>query len=239
MFFQTTGRRKVSPWTANGPQRSSLTSWTQPEHRPGKNGKQTERLPTSPFLTVHENRINHLRRRRQRRGKLVPPLSSHDGVAVSFRNMDEEAYSTHISYIVFCIILYNRSLGHFALYVTQTHGWQNVPRNADSITIHAAPSSPALHRFPMPSLPISRQIALGFFPPLHDLFATLCPVKPSRLWVQTLLPKYVHHVLDFRVPVLLRSFLGRERKEQGLGRVERDSSVMNGYPYRWTWGNRW
>ena len=65
----------------------------------------------------------------------------------------------------------------------------------------------------MPSLPIPRQIVLGFFPPLQDLLTALSPVKPSRLWVQTLLPKYVCDVLDFRVPMLLRSFLGRERKE--------------------------
>ena len=65
----------------------------------------------------------------------------------------------------------------------------------------------------MPSLPIPRQIALGFFPPLLDLLTALGPVKSSRLWVQTFLPKYVHDVLDFRVPVLLRSFLDRERKE--------------------------
>ena len=104
-------------------------------------------------------------------------------------------------------------LSHLAPCVTQTRRLQNVPQNAGSITIHAAPSFPTLHRFLVPSLPIPRQITLGFFPPLHDLFAAPSPVKSSRLWVQTLLPKDIYHVLCFRVPVLLRSFLGREGKE--------------------------
>jgi len=100
------GRRKVSRWTINGLQEYSRTSWTWPEHRPGTNGKRTERLRISPFLRVHKDRLSHHHRRRRRRGKLVPLLSSHDSVAVSLWNMGGEAHPTDISYIVPRISLY-------------------------------------------------------------------------------------------------------------------------------------
>ena len=77
----------------------------------------------------------------------------------------------------------------------------------------------------MPPLPIPRQVALDFLPPLHDLLSTLSPVKSRRLRVQTFLSEHVHDILELYIPVFVCSFLRRERKEQGLTRVECDLSV--------------
>lgn len=104
---------------------------------------------------------------------------------------------------------YNRTLSHFAL----------------SVAVYSTPSPPALHRFPMPPLPIARQIALDFFPSLYDLLAALSPVEPRRLRIQTFLFEHVHDILEFCISVLVCSFLRREREEQGLARVERDLNV--------------
>ena len=218
-YFQRTGRGKVLRWTINGRQPSSRTSWTLPEHQLGINGKQTGRLLNSPSSMDHRNHANLRHRRRQRR-KLELLPSCRDSVA-RFWNLSEEAHSTHTRYIVFCFTF--DIIG--PLVISLCHPDLGCKSVRASITIQTAPSSPTLHRLSVPSLPIPCQIALGFLPPLYNLLTALSPVKSCRQWIQAFFSEYVHDVLEFRAPGLICSFLGREREEQGLSRVERDLSV--------------
>jgi hypothetical protein len=177
--------------------------------------KPDRKVAKPPPLAVHRNRIDRHHRRRQRR-ELV--------LLLSFRDTPRP----NLWPFLLLYARYDRALGHYVLNIIGCKA--TMPQNANStITIYTTPSPPALYRFSMPSLPIPCQIALNFLPPLHDLLATLSPVKSRRPWVQTFLPEYVHDVFEFRIPLPICSFFYREREEQGLCRVERDLSVREQY----------
>jgi len=224
--IQRTGRRNRLQWMINCRQPSSWTSWTLLEHQPGTNGKQTGRLLNSPLLTAHRNCANHHHHHRRQR-KPGRALSFRDSVGFNLGTWTKRRITRiHVTLPLLCS-QYNRSLGHLALSMSSISIGRGVsmPPNTNSIKIYTTPPPPTLHRFPVPPLPIPRQITLGFLPPLYNLLITLGPVEFRRLRVQTFLLEHVHDVLDFRVPAFICSFLLREGKEQGLTRVEGDLRV--------------
>ena len=161
---------------------------------PGTSERQNERRLVSPSLMSYQygsnycNRHHHKRRREQ--GWLLSFLET-----VHLSRSDKAVRSTHTCYIPTRIAL------PFSLY---TPGYKvSIP---NSVTTYTTPSSPTLHCFPVPPLPISCQIPLGFLPPLHDLLAALSLGKYHWWWVKTFLFEHVNYVLEFRVPVLIRSF---------------------------------